>query len=46
MVDPWSLKDITRSAQARDNIDLDQDDIMALDMEESKHIRGTLSKKR
>lgn len=45
-IDAWSFKYITKSTQARDNIDLDQDDRMDLDMDESKHIPGTSCKKK
>ena len=34
---PHCLRDIMRLTQARDNIDLNQVDVMVLHMEESKH---------
>lgn len=40
-IDAYSLKNITRANQAGDNINLEQDDMMDLDMEDSKHIHGT-----
>lgn len=44
-IDVYSLKSVTRSTQAGDNIDLDQDGMIALDTEESKHIPSILGEK-
>lgn len=41
---PHCLRDIMRSTQAIDNINLNQEDMMVLHMEESKH--STLCKKK